>query len=83
MNPSYKMKSFRFGSKFIPSAQVFLQNRHVFAFVNIKPIIFGHVLVCPTRIVKKFTDLTELETLDLFVAAQLITKRFEEHFGIT
>ena len=39
----------------------------------------GHVLVCPIRNVTKFTDLTELETLELFVTAKLVMKGLEEN----
>ena len=39
----------------------------------------GHVLICPIRQVSKFTDLTELETLELFVTAKLVMKGLEEN----
>ena len=39
-----------------------------------------HVKVCPTRVVKRFTELTELETLELFSCAKEIAKKLEEMF---
>ena len=50
--------------------------------VNQKPLVPGHVLVCPTRVVQHLRDLTELETLDLFVCAKEITKKFEDTYTV-
>jgi len=74
--------TFKFGDKIIPSQQVFIVRRHVYAMVNVKPITPGHVLVCPTRAVTHFRDLTELETLELFVCAKEISKKFEDIFKV-
>ena len=43
-----------------------------FAFTNLKPVIPGHVLVSPIRIVDRFTNLTSEETEDLFLCAKLV-----------
>lgn len=40
---------------------MFLKTALSFAFVNLKPIVPGHVLVSPLRIVKRFKDLTPEE----------------------
>lgn len=40
--------------------------------VNIKPFSDGHVLVVPKRYVKRIYDLTEIETLDLWMTASVI-----------
>ncbi len=50
--------------------------------VSINPITPGHVLVCPTREVLYFRDLTELETLELFICAKEIAKKFEDVFKV-
>ena len=50
--------------------------------VNIKPLTPGHVIVVPTRSVPHFRDLTELETLELFVCAKEISKKFEDVFKV-
>ena len=39
-----------------------------------------HMKVCPTRVVKRFTELTELETLELFSCAKEVAKKLEEMF---
>ncbi len=50
--------------------------------VNLRALTPGHVMVCPTRVVQLFKDLTELETLELFVCAKEISKRFEDAFKV-
>ena len=57
---------------------MFIDRRHVFVMVNPKGLSQGHVLICPVRQVSKFTELTELETLELFVTAKLVMKVLEE-----
>jgi len=66
-----------FGPHPIPPSQIFVLRRNVFAIVNHKPFVNGHVLVCSRRIVPKIQDLTEIETLDLFITAQEIALRIE------
>ncbi|KAK2932540.1 HIT-like domain [Fusarium oxysporum f. sp. vasinfectum] len=51
--------------------QVFLTTPHSFALVNLKPLIQGHVLVCPHNPHKRLTDLTSTEISDLFTTVQL------------
>jgi bis(5'-adenosyl)-triphosphatase len=46
--------------------QVFKSTPLTFAFVNIKPLLPGHVLVSPRRLTKRLTDLTVAEVHDLF-----------------
>ena len=48
------------------------------AAVHPRGILPGHVLVFPHQHVSKLSDLTELETLELFVCAQQIMRVFEE-----
>ena len=46
----------RFFSKkiFIPAAHIFHESKLSFAFVNLKPVLQGHVLVAPKRIEELF-----------------------------
>lgn len=74
--------NYRFGDKIIPSSQVFIARRHVYAMVSSRPIMMGHIIVCPTRVVQYLKDLTELETLDLFVCAKEIAKKLEDNYNV-
>ena len=57
--------------------QVFHLTTMSMAFVNIKPLLPGHVLVSPRRVVPKLADLTLEEVVDLFITVQRITKMVE------
>jgi bis(5'-adenosyl)-triphosphatase len=70
--------NYRFADKIIHSQFVIISRRHVFAMVY-QP--GGHVVVCPTRVVPKLVEMTEIETLELFVCAKEISKRFEDKFN--
>lgn len=43
----------------------------------------GHVLVCPRRLVPRFTDLTADETSDLWLTAQKVGSRIETFHNAT
>lgn len=45
-----------------------------FALVNLKPLLPGHVLVSPHRVVPRLTDLTIDEVTDLFTTVQKVQK---------
>ncbi|XP_042195441.1 bis(5'-adenosyl)-triphosphatase isoform X2 [Callorhinchus milii] len=77
------MSTFRFGQHIIKSSVVFLQSDLSFALVNRKPVVRGHVLVCPKRGVERFQDLRPEEVADLFLASQKVAKIVEEHFQAT
>ena len=51
----------RFFSKkiFIPAAHIFHESKLSFAFVNLKPVLQGHVLVAPKRIEELFESIYE------------------------
>ena len=51
--------------------QVFVKTPHSFGLVNLKPIIAGHILVCPLKPHRRLTDLSAEETTDLFTTVQL------------
>ena len=46
---------------------VVLKSRLSLVLVNKKPVLFGHLLVIPQRIAKRFSDLTPDEVQDLYV----------------
>ncbi|KAM5348261.1 hypothetical protein ACJ41O_008085 [Fusarium nematophilum] len=66
-------RTVKFGP-FEVTSQVFLTTRYSFALVNLKPLIPGHVLVCPHSPHRRLTDLTPAETTDLFSTVQLIQR---------
>eukprot|EP00794_Sanderia_malayensis_P006356 gene6356-7084_t len=76
-------KSFKFGQHFINEGVVFFRSKLSFAFVNIKPVVKGHVLVATLRDAPRFSDLNEDEVADLFVSAQKVSKIIEKEYEAT
>ncbi|XP_065842789.1 bis(5'-adenosyl)-triphosphatase-like [Oscarella lobularis] len=74
------MSVFRFGQHLIRTTQIFFQSDLSVAFVNIKPVVRGHVLVSPKRLVKRFKDLSRDEITDLFVSTQIIAEKIESAY---
>ena len=72
---------YRFGQHFIKSSVVFYKSKLSIGFVNIKPVLPGHVLVSPIRVVERFCDLNEEEVSDLFLSTQKISRVVEKEFG--
>ncbi|KAH0608614.1 uncharacterized protein H6S33_001748 [Morchella sextelata] len=62
---------------FLVTSQVFYRTAHSFALVNLKPLLPGHVLVCPNRVVPRLKDLSTEEVTDLFLTVQKIGKAVE------
>jgi bis(5'-adenosyl)-triphosphatase len=56
----------------IDSRSVFHTTELSFAFTNLKPVIPGHVLVSPIRVVDRLSDLSTEEVADLFVCARFV-----------
>ncbi|KAF3394306.1 hypothetical protein F1880_004768 [Penicillium rolfsii] len=71
-----------FGS-FLVTPQVFHQTPLSFALVNLKPILPGHVLVSPRRVVPRVADLTPAETSDLFLTVRRVGRMVERLYGAT
>ena len=55
-------------------SQVFLRTTLSCALVNLKPIIPGHVLVIPRRVVSRFADLSTAEVSDLYTTVQRVAR---------
>ncbi|XP_024020416.1 bifunctional bis(5'-adenosyl)-triphosphatase/adenylylsulfatase FHIT isoform X3 [Morus notabilis] len=64
------VENYTFGPYKIDSKEVFYSTQLSYAAVNLRPLLPGHVLVCPRREVKRFVDLTAEETSDLWITAQ-------------
>ena len=81
--PQSGINEIRFGSHLISVSQVFVLRKNVFAIINHKPFVSGHVLVCSRRVVAKIQDLTEIEVLDLFITAQEIVRKMETIYKVS
>ncbi len=72
------MPSVREGcGKFLVTSQVFHSTSHSMALVNLKPLLPGHVLVCPQRVAPRLSDLTSDEVSDLFLTVQRVSRVVE------
>lgn len=60
--------------------KVFLTTPHSFALVNLKPLLPGHVLVCPSRPHTRLTDLSLPEVTDLFATVQRVQRMLARHY---
>ncbi|GHJ89031.1 hypothetical protein NliqN6_5433 [Naganishia liquefaciens] len=68
-------------STFNVASQVFCRSALSFGIVNLKPLIPGHVLICPNRVVPRLQDLGADEVTDLFLLVQRVGKGLERAFG--
>ncbi|XP_020203669.1 bifunctional bis(5'-adenosyl)-triphosphatase/adenylylsulfatase FHIT [Cajanus cajan] len=70
-------EDYTFGPYKIKPSEVFYTTHFSYAMVNLRPLLPGHVLICPKREVKRFGDLTADETSDLWLAAQKVGRQLE------
>ena len=75
-------KTYSFGPNAIPSGHIFLIRTNVFAFVNIKPLCPGHVLVTSSRAVSRLSELNESETLDIWLTVQQVSKAMSDLYKV-
>ncbi|KAL2159958.1 hypothetical protein VTH06DRAFT_2091 [Thermothelomyces fergusii] len=75
----HQKKPIYFGP-FEVTSQVFLTTPHSFALVNIKPLLPGHVLVCPLVPHRRLTDLSPAELTDLFTAVQRVQRMLARYY---
>ncbi|KAG6333898.1 hypothetical protein ID866_5183 [Astraeus odoratus] len=61
--------------------QVFYRAPLSYAIVNLKPIVPGHVLVIPTRVVPRLADLTGAELSSLITSVQTVGNVIEKVYG--
>jgi bis(5'-adenosyl)-triphosphatase len=62
---------------------VFHLSQSSYALVNLKPLLPGHVLVSPIRVVPRFNELTAAEVTDLFLTVQRVSRMIERVFKAT
>nr|AFK33921.1 unknown [Lotus japonicus] len=70
---------YTFGPYKIHQSEVFYSTPLSYAMVNLRPLLPGHVLICPKREVKRFVDLTAEETSDLWLTAQKVGRQLESY----
>lgn len=71
--------SITFG-KYNVTSQVFLLTPKSYGIVNLRPLVPGHVLICPRRYVRRFSQLEAEEVTDLFQAVHLVSKAVEKYY---
>jgi len=69
-----------FGPIAIEVDQCFIQTELSLGLVNLKPIVPGHVLILPRRVARRFGELTAAEVSDLWLTAQRVGSKLQEHF---
>jgi len=77
------MLSFVFGGLKPSVKQVFYVSRLCLGFVNLKPVVPGHVLVIPKRRVGRYKDLEDDEILDLWKSSKIISESLEIYHKAT
>jgi bis(5'-adenosyl)-triphosphatase len=77
------MPSRAFGPHRIPLSQIFYTSKASlsYAFVNLKPLLPGHVLVVPRRIVPRYANLSIPETADLALTVRKVAKVITRIYG--
>lgn len=70
-----------FGPWTCPISEAFYLTPLTIAIVNLKPILPGHCLVLPRRVIPRFTDLTAAEVSDLWQTVQKLATPLQYHFG--
>jgi len=60
-----------FGPWTIAKGEIFAESGLSFAFVNLKPVVSGHVLIAPKRVCKRFAQMTNDEVADLWQLAKV------------
>ena len=75
---------FSFGPRVkIHPEQIFYATASSLAFVNLRPFVPGHVLVCPKRPIANVCDLELYEFRDLMLVSQRVQIMLSEHYGTT
>jgi bis(5'-adenosyl)-triphosphatase len=79
---SSNSSSMRFGRFVIPSSHIFYRSPLSAAFVNLRPIVTGHVLVIPQRIVPTLEELSEEEYVDLWKSVRKVQAVLKQHSAL-
>jgi len=77
------LDSHAFGPHRIRQSEVFAETALSLAFVNLKPVVPGHVLFIPRRVATRVSELTAAELADLWSLANACGPTLERHYGAT
>lgn len=66
--------------KILPS-QIFFRSSLSAAIVNLRPIVPGHVLVIPKRVVPRLSDLNVMEYQDLWESVRFVQEVLDQHYS--
>ncbi|KAG2167929.1 hypothetical protein JADG_007668 [Aureobasidium aubasidani] len=80
MPPPSLSKAIHFG-QFAVTSQVFYKTPLSFCLVNLKPLLPGHILVCPLRRVQHIDQLSAPEVTDLFSTVQLASRTLKRVYN--
>ena len=80
---TFSMAELLFGKFRISPSQIFYKSPSglTAAIVNLRPIVPGHVLVIPTRVVRTLSQLTDEEYDDLWRSVRKIQNALEKHYN--
>eukprot|EP00559_Dactyliosolen_fragilissimus_P007727 CAMPEP_0184860852 /NCGR_PEP_ID=MMETSP0580-20130426/5658_1 /TAXON_ID=1118495 /ORGANISM="Dactyliosolen fragilissimus" /LENGTH=165 /DNA_ID=CAMNT_0027358107 /DNA_START=214 /DNA_END=708 /DNA_ORIENTATION=- len=75
----------QFGKFSVSKEQIFYQSASelTLALVNLRPIVKGHVLVVPKRVVPKLSMLTDIEYQELWQSVRIIQSMLQEWYSDT
>ena len=73
---------FNFGPFTVPGAAVFMRSAQTVAFVKMKPVVEGHVLVSSSRSVPQLGDLSAEEAADLFKLVQKVDSFVQSYYKV-
>ncbi|KAE9553272.1 hypothetical protein FO519_003530 [Halicephalobus sp. NKZ332] len=72
----------KFSNLTIEPDVIFYETENSFAFVNLKPVTSGHVLIAPKRVTQYYKDLSLEEVSDLMTTVQTVQKALVEYYKV-
>ena len=82
--PSLEPGDVMFGRFIVPAASIFYRSpQKSVAFVNLRPIVPGHVLIIPERVVPFMKDLSEEEYLDMWSSVRKVQNVLQKQHNCT
>ncbi|PNS16311.1 hypothetical protein CAC42_6418 [Sphaceloma murrayae] len=82
MPPPSLRSAIKFGP-FTVTSQVFYTTPHSFALVNLRPLLPGHILVCPHKPHTHLSSLSGPEVSDLFLTVQRLQRTLQRVYKAT